>query len=770
MSREMNLALPCFAPPLFPDSGRLPLSETQVNANYKKQICEENDYRASLAEESSKKGIIPCCQSLHISLFFDGTGNNEENDTRVAKPTHPTNIAKLFHATYDKTAETEGYFSYYIPGVGTPFPKIGEMDYSNDGLAFAAGGEDRINWALLRVVNALTYAITKGAKRLDDGVAKGMLPSMQARGAFSGEVNRRNAINPLLKALEGQAAQTQQPHLLGIKLFIYGFSRGAAEARTFVNWLTQLPDPKLKNDHLQLAGLPISIEFLGLLDTVASVGAAHMVPGAAGHMGWADNSQQLPDERKFPGLIKCCRHFVAAHEQRLCFPLDSVRRPDGSYPANTQEVIYPGMHSDVGGGYPPGDQGKSCNGTGEILSQIVLHDMYAAAFESGAPLLVHPSAITLLIKDISPSRVMSGDSVTEFAVAPMLAKRFNIWRQTLLNTTLQGSEEPGDTSEGYRAYQLSQTLESALIDQIGWITAWRIGRYAHGSMLPQGDKFAHSFFNKAPQLTPEELKKEADDHKAAVKALDSRRAEAKKSRLPLDESLQGKPDLDPTNAQYQLREAAREFQHDYRLWRRDINGGLIDKTAQIVLDVIPKHAIFLINGDDEDAEYAQMKADGNRRYPQLFTDKLGTGIRTQPRAELLTLFDEQIHDSRAWFMQSALGGREPWGGYFRYRMIYCGNQTNKNLRLISVEGKVINAAPTSNNVIYFIEPKTAYNNVTYKVKDMATGIVQTLTPPEATTRPGTAVALARTSVVSEQHQAMMTSAVDMLKSSGARVV
>jgi len=186
--------------------------------------------------------------------------------------------------------------------------------------------------------------------------------------------------------------------------------------------------------------------------------------------------------------------------------------------------------------------------------------------------------------------------------------------------------------------------------------------------------------------------------------------------------------------------------------------------------VIPKHAVFLINGDDEDAEYEQMKADGNRRYPQLFIDKLGTGIRTQPRADLLALYDEQIHDSRAWFMQSALGGREPWGGYFRYRMIYCGNQTNKNLRLISVEGKVINAAPTSNNVIYFIEPKTAYNSATYKVKDMSTGAIQTLNPPAATPQPGIAVALARSDVVTSQHQAMMTSAIDMLKSSGAKVV
>ncbi len=43
-----------------------------------------------------------------------------------------------------------------------------------------------------------------------------------------------------------------------------------------------------------LAGLAVSIEFLGLLDTVASVGAAHVLPGAAGHMGWADSTQQLP--------------------------------------------------------------------------------------------------------------------------------------------------------------------------------------------------------------------------------------------------------------------------------------------------------------------------------------------------------------------------------------------------------------------------------------------------------------------------------------------
>lgn len=175
MSGEISLASPCFAPPLFPEGGRLPLSEQQVNSNYKKQTQEEQDYKTRLGEKTGRRAGFACCRSLHISLFFDGTGNNEHNDTKVAKPPHPTNIAKLFHAAYPLSAEKDGYFSYYIPGVGTPFPKIGEIDYSDDGLKYATGGENRINWALLRLVDALSYAIIKGAKRLDDGIAKGML-------------------------------------------------------------------------------------------------------------------------------------------------------------------------------------------------------------------------------------------------------------------------------------------------------------------------------------------------------------------------------------------------------------------------------------------------------------------------------------------------------------------------------------------------------------------------------------------------------------------
>ncbi|MCT6519381.1 MULTISPECIES: phospholipase effector Tle1 domain-containing protein, partial [Enterobacterales] len=120
-----------------------------------------------------------------------------------------------------------------------------------------------------------------------------------------------------------------KPKTLTIKLYVYGFSRGAAEARTFVNWVTQLFDtPEGADKPVQkLCGIDVKVEFIGILDTVPSVGIVHLAPFFSGHMDWANGTQQLPSEKVFPNFIKCCRHFVSAHEQRFCFPLDTVRRP-----------------------------------------------------------------------------------------------------------------------------------------------------------------------------------------------------------------------------------------------------------------------------------------------------------------------------------------------------------------------------------------------------------------------------------------------------------
>lgn len=69
-----------------------------------------------------------------------------------------------------------------------------------------------------------------------------------------------------------------------------------------MNWLSELlPGGRRKGSKPELClksgdvKIPLSIEFLGLLDTVASVGVANIAPFAEGHMGWANGTMELPD-------------------------------------------------------------------------------------------------------------------------------------------------------------------------------------------------------------------------------------------------------------------------------------------------------------------------------------------------------------------------------------------------------------------------------------------------------------------------------------------
>lgn len=418
---------PCWVPPEFPLDERLKLTKEQLTKNIEKISQEEFQHRSHCHRELKNS----CCKSLHISLFFDGTNNNEPNDTSSTPP-HPSNVAKLYHASTpeNRQANERGFYAYYIPGVGTPFPQIGTYDYYSSGLQYAVGGEDRINWGLVQLCNTLHHSVTKNF--IGNGLMKKAVETMNSSNlslsrndaimamattgpmSFNREkVNqayldavspnnnqqaaRLHAIEKLLEPIKKKVPDSQCK-IVTIKLFVYGFSRGAAEARAFVSWLDELLSSNLLGFPAgTLLGVKVSVEFLGIFDTVPAVGIANVVPGFTGHNGWAGQTQPLPQS----GLIKKCCHFVAANEQRQAFSLDSIRTAEGHYLPNTVEVVYPGMHSDVGGGYPMGDQGKSRDDAGDLLSQIALHDMYAAAIEAGAPLAVHPDTFNQLSAIIS---------------------------------------------------------------------------------------------------------------------------------------------------------------------------------------------------------------------------------------------------------------------------------------------------------------------------------------------------------------------------------
>lgn len=62
----------------------------------------------------------------------------------------------------------------------------------------------------------------------------------------------------------------------------------------------------------------------------------------------------------------------------------------------------------------------------------------------------------------------------------------------------------------------------------------------------------------------------------------------------------------------------------------------------------------------------------------------------QGQEDLVALFDDQVHDSRAWFMNtSGIGPREPFTDYFRIRLVHFDNESNKQLSLVATAGRVI---------------------------------------------------------------------------------
>src|SRR5688500_10130354 len=63
-----------------------------------------------------------CQQSLVLSFFFDGTGNNIDADRGTAQQ---SNVARLFES-HRLSSRQEGIYAFYCYGIGTYFKEIGD--------------------------------------------------------------------------------------------------------------------------------------------------------------------------------------------------------------------------------------------------------------------------------------------------------------------------------------------------------------------------------------------------------------------------------------------------------------------------------------------------------------------------------------------------------------------------------------------------------------------------------------------------------------------
>ena len=378
--------------------------------------------------------VIPdssqCELAINVGVFFDGTGNNKDwDDSDPCHVGHGTqtqrrkesNVARLFFAYPEDPSR--GSYPYYISGVGTPFAPIGEIEPAITGMAFGGGGDGRINFGLLQVLNsihrtgtarrqqaysnAVMMALCRNGMRgehlrrdgtvvRDPPAGSGDEEALWSVGMVDGGLlmdtvtgNRSHARAFYRREVARLAAllkQTKKPKLVEIFIDVFGFSRGAASARTFCAWLDEL----FEGD--TLCGVPAKIRFLGIFDTVSSVGVPNNPRETYGltngHMAWGAEKYL-----RVPARIKNCVHFVAMHENRTSFPSDRVWVHNG-LPSNCHEYAFPGMHSDVGGGYGLIEQGRGQLPTtaspnqlnSEKLSQIPLEAMLRAAQAAKVPL------------------------------------------------------------------------------------------------------------------------------------------------------------------------------------------------------------------------------------------------------------------------------------------------------------------------------------------------------------------------------------------------
>ncbi|MBV8927350.1 MAG: DUF2235 domain-containing protein [Bradyrhizobium sp.] len=175
-------------------------------------------------------------------------------------------------------------------------------------------------------------------------------------------------------------------HQDGDRIYVFGFSRGAYTARALagmlhkVGLLTQGNDEliqfawdKFKNEDNEYVARkfkdtfsrPVVVHFLGLWDTVSSI-------------GWAWDPKHLPYTQNNPS-VEMVRQLVALDERRAYF----VQNLWGTQPSNVTQLWFPGVHCDVGGGYP--EQGAG-------LSALALQWMTDQAEQAG--LLIDPAMRT----------------------------------------------------------------------------------------------------------------------------------------------------------------------------------------------------------------------------------------------------------------------------------------------------------------------------------------------------------------------------------------
>ncbi|MBF9219797.1 phospholipase effector Tle1 domain-containing protein [Hymenobacter ruricola] len=281
-------------------------------------------------DQPNKVGV-----KIKAAIFFDGTGNNENNTKkRIKDPYYMTmgfdplgrrssyknaysNVA-LLHFMHQKKVSNEKIISVYMEGIGTT--NDGDDDISGGGFGSGPTG--------------IPARVTEGIKRLE------------------------SSVKSLLLA-------TEDGYLEELTIYAFGFSRGAAAARHFCARRTN--SRGRENNLCGALGADaavVKLKFVGLFDTVSSfdendkedTSLSSLLGKAVRHKLFDDYSfrNDVPELHLWlddPTLEKVVQ-LRAADEYRVNFSITNIVSATSQHKG--LELLLPGAHSDIGGGYQPG--------------------------------------------------------------------------------------------------------------------------------------------------------------------------------------------------------------------------------------------------------------------------------------------------------------------------------------------------------------------------------------------------------------------------------
>lgn len=256
------------------------------------------------------KRLVVCC---------DGTWNNPEQEENGIVA--PTNVVKLYNAVLEKDVNGIKQLKYYHPGLGGE--DIGIVDEVLGG-AFGAGIQRHISSAYHWLSNnyeegdeIYLYGFSRGAfiaRSLGGMLSKGLLD---------------------LKSIPSNKAwkRVERAFTVGYKKNIDSPDKWAKKNWKFFNNKKATP-----------------IHFIGVWDTVGSLG----IPDDLEILNLLENKKKWQFHNTNLGKnVESARHAMAIDEIRSSFCV--TRWKNASVCKDALEVWFPGVHSDVGGGYAYSD-------------------------------------------------------------------------------------------------------------------------------------------------------------------------------------------------------------------------------------------------------------------------------------------------------------------------------------------------------------------------------------------------------------------------------